>query len=108
MGVYFILKDIVVEFEVFKEWVENDEQKKWVFDSKWVVVVLCWQGIELKGVEFDMFFVVYIINLGNLYDDVVSVVKDYGLYIVLSDELVYGKGVKWVVLLEDVLFEYFG
>ncbi|MFU2201798.1 DNA polymerase I [Bacillus subtilis] len=107
-GAYFIPKDIAVESEVFKEWVENDEQKKWVFDSKRAVVALRWQGIELKGAEFDTLLAAYIINPGNSYDDVASVAKDYGLHIVSSDESVYGKGAKRAVPSEDVLSEHLG
>lgn len=105
-GSYFIPKDIAVESEVFKEWAENDEQKKWLFDSKRAVVALRWQGIELKGAEFDTLLAAYIINPGNSYDDVASVAKDYGLHIVSSDESVYGKGAKRAVPSEDVLSEH--
>ncbi|MEC1613054.1 DNA polymerase I [Bacillus mojavensis] len=105
-GAYFIPKDVAVESDVFKKWVENDDHKKWVFDSKRAVVALRWQGIELKGAEFDTVLAAYIINPGNSYDDVASVAKDYGLHIVSSDESVYGKGAKRAVPAEGELSEH--
>lgn len=69
-------------------------------------MALRWQGIELKGAEFDTVLAAYIINPGNSYDDVASVAKDYGLHIVSSDESVYGKGAKRAVPAEGELSEH--
>ncbi|MCY9159021.1 DNA polymerase I [Bacillus atrophaeus] len=102
-GHYYIPKEIAVQSEIFKKWAEDESQKKWVFDSKRSVVALRWQGIELKGAEFDALLAAYIINPANTYDDVASVAKDYGLHIVSSDEAVYGKGAKRAVPDENEL-----
>ena len=102
-GLYYIPKEIAIQSQAFKSWAEDESMKKWVFDSKRSVVALRWQGIELKGTEFDALLAAYIINPGNSYDDVASVAKEYGLNIVSKDEAVYGKGAKRAVPAEKSL-----
>ncbi|NUI58319.1 DNA polymerase I [Bacillus amyloliquefaciens] len=105
-GLYYIPKEIAIQSQAFKSWAEDESMKKWVFDSKRSVVALRWQGIELKGTEFDALLAAYIINPGNSYDDVASVAKEYGLNIVSKDEAVYGKGAKRAVPAEKELADH--
>ncbi|KAA6448637.1 DNA polymerase I [Bacillus swezeyi] len=107
-GVFFIPQETAVYSDRFKEWAEDESKKKWVFDAKRAAVALRWQGIELKGAEFDVLLAAYIINPGHSYDDVASVAKEHRLQIVSSDEAVYGKGAKQAVPAEKELADHLG
>ncbi|MFN2747674.1 MULTISPECIES: DNA polymerase I [Bacillus] len=105
-GAFFIPKETAIASERFKEWAQDDSKKKWVFDVKRAAVALRWQGVELKGAEFDVLLAAYIINPGHSYDDVASVAKTHQLSIVSSDEAVYGKGAKQAVPAEQELADH--
>ncbi|MEC1262819.1 DNA polymerase I [Bacillus swezeyi] len=107
-GVFFIPQETAVHSDRFKEWAEDESKKKWVFDAKRAAVALRWQGIELKGAEFDVLLAAYIINPGHSYDDVASVAKEHHLQLVSSDEAVYGKGAKQAVPAEKELADHLG
>ncbi|MDA7027192.1 DNA polymerase I [Bacillus sp. CLL-7-23] len=102
-GAFFVPKDIAINSADFKKWVEDETKQKWVFDAKRAVVALRWQGIELRGAEFDALLAAYIINPGHSFDDVASVAGEHQLKIVSSDEAVYGKGAKQAVPSENEL-----
>jgi DNA polymerase-1 len=93
-GVFFIPAGLALASESFKAWLEDDSKKKWVFDSKKAQVALKWQGIDLKGAEFDVLLAAYLLNPASTYEDVASVAKEKGIQLVSSDETVFGKGAK--------------
>src|SRR5699024_9420414 len=47
---YFIPTNIAVQSKVFKDWAEDIDQKKYVFDAKKTRVALLNQGIKVKGI----------------------------------------------------------
>lgn len=79
-GYYFIDKDIVFLFFKFKVWLEDGCVKKMVFNGKCMIVLLKWVGYEIKGIEYDVMIVFYILNFVEVNDDLVIIVKLKGYY----------------------------
>ncbi|MGG3738210.1 DNA polymerase I [Aeribacillus pallidus] len=90
-GNFFISPDVAFQSDVFKHWVENPNQKKWVFDAKRTKVALRRNGVELDGIEFDLLLAAYLINPAHSSEEVAAVVSGQ---LVQCDEAVYGKGAK--------------
>ncbi len=53
-GAFFITKEDALQSDAFKQWVQDETKKKWVFDSKRAVVALRWHDVDLK-VSITMF-----------------------------------------------------
>ena len=71
-------KEDALQSEAFKQWVQDETKKKWVFDSKRAVVALRWHDVDLKGVDNDVLLASYVVNPQKSYEDVASVAKEYG------------------------------
>ncbi|MGX1982399.1 DNA polymerase I [Thermolongibacillus altinsuensis] len=105
-GNFFIPTDVAMKSAAFKQWLEDEECRKSVFDAKRAIVSLKWQGINLKGIDFDLLLASYLINPSESTDDVASVAKTKQYTDVQSDEAIYGKGAKQAVPSEEVLAEH--
>ncbi|WP_172189899.1 DNA polymerase I [Lentilactobacillus kribbianus] len=73
---------------------ESNVIKKNLFDSKKTMVALNRLGITLKGVDFDLLLVSYLLNTLNNSNDVAEVAADHGFDNIKTDIEVYGKGAK--------------
>ncbi|WP_042349999.1 DNA polymerase I [Bacillus massiliigorillae] len=105
-GNYFIETDIALQSSVFKEWAENKECKKAVYDAKRTIVALHKKGIEVKGIDFDLLIASYVLNPGDHGIDVAAIAqKELGTSL-QSDESFYGKGAKKAVPGEEELSKH--
>lgn len=93
-GHFFLPTDMALQSEAFKNWAEDEDKKKTVFDAKRSEVALRRYGIHLKGVDFDTLIASYIINPSETIDDLSSIAKRYDITNIQSDESFYGKGAK--------------
>lgn len=105
-GHFFIPTDIALASSRFKRWLEDEQCKKSVFDAKRAIVALKWNGIELKGVDFDPLLAAYLLNPTDANGDVAAVAKTKQYTDVQSDEEVYGKGAKQAIPPTNVLAEH--
>lgn len=105
-GTYYISSSLALGSNEFKEWLEDDHQKKRMFDAKRAHVALKGQGIQLNGIEFDIQLASYLLNPSESLDEVADVAKQYGKLNVDSNEKVYGKGAKKKLPEEDILAEH--
>lgn len=105
-GHFFIPTDVALASSVFKTWLEDEQCKKSVFDAKRVIVALKWNGIELKGIDFDLLLAAYLLNPTDANGDIAAVAKTKQYTDVQSDEEVYGKGAKQAIPPTDVLAEH--
>ncbi|WP_044894532.1 DNA polymerase I [Bacillus alveayuensis] len=105
-GKFFISTEKAFASETFKHWLEDESQKKSVFDAKRAIVALKWYGIDLKGIAFDLLIASYILNPSGATEDIASIAKTKGYTNVQTDEAVYGKGAKQSVPNENVLAEH--
>ncbi|SFD59479.1 DNA polymerase I [Bacillus sp. OV194] len=105
-GKYFIPAETALSSASFKEWAEDESKIKYVFDAKRAYVALDWNGISLKGVEFDLMIASYLLNPSESGDDVAGIAKRYGINDTDTEEAVYGKGAKRKVPEEEILSEH--
>ncbi|APT17997.1 DNA polymerase I [Amylolactobacillus amylotrophicus DSM 20534] len=80
-----------------KSMLMDESIKKNVFDLKRTTVALNRLGITAAGLNYDMLLASYLINNENNSNDVSTVAAQYDYTSVLSDEAVFGKGVKTAV-----------
>jgi DNA polymerase I len=93
-GHFFISTQKALESPIFKEWAEDEDKKKTVYDVKRTEVILRHHGIHLKGVTFDLLIASYLANPSETIDDVTSIAKRYGFNAIQTDDVFYGKGAK--------------
>lgn len=93
-GAFYISQEVGLSSDAFKEWLANASKKKTVFDLKSASVALHWQGVQLKGVHFDIMLAAYIIDPSESSLEVAGLAKRHHIHIAYSDEAVYGKGAK--------------
>lgn len=91
---YYIPFEKALASKALIAWLEDDAQKKYLFDSKATQAALLRSGVRLKGVEFDLLLAAYILNPAMPSDDVAIVAKEFGFTDVQPNEVVYGKGAK--------------
>lgn len=105
-GNFYFPTDLALQSEAFKEWAEDGEKKKTVYDAKRSEVSLRRYGIHLKGVEFDTLIATYIINPSENIEDLASIAKRFDVYNIQSDDSFYGKGAKRKVPEQSKLAEH--
>lgn len=86
--------DVACDWDAFRKWLADENQKKWVHDGKRSMVALRWQGLSLKGVTFDTFIASYLINPSESRHLLHEIARRSSDLMIPSDEEVYGKGAK--------------
>ncbi|GGE51947.1 DNA polymerase [Pullulanibacillus camelliae] len=105
-GCYFVPKDVAFSSERFKSWLQDETTRKIVYDRKRDRVALKWQGLELKGVHFDITLASYLIDPSESNHDLAAIAKRRDIKYVYSDEAFYGKGAKQQIPDEDKLADH--
>lgn len=98
----FMPGETALSSPAFKEWAENPSARKTVYDAKRTVIALRRSGIELAGVDFDVFLASYLINPSESPEDFAAVAKLHGETGIAPDEMVYGKGAKLALPEEEM------
>lgn len=93
-GLFYIPVEVGLASSLFKEWLADDKQKKWVHDSKKIQVALEWQNIAFLGTEFDTYLAAYLLNPSEANYSLHSLAATYAQLNITSDEQIYGKGAK--------------
>lgn len=92
---YYVTSDLtILENKLLKEWLENPELSKKVFDTKRTEVALNRFGIGLKGVKFDTLLASYLIDSTNNSEDMAEIAQNFDYFDIEHDEAIYGKGAK--------------
>ncbi|MET3682619.1 DNA polymerase-1 [Alkalibacillus flavidus] len=90
----YMLPTSVLEQEAFRNFLNDNDQPKLVFNKKALVVALKWRGIEVQGIEFDLQLAAYIANPSSHDGNITSIANHYNVANVSYDEEIYGKGAK--------------
>ena len=93
-GNFYFPGETALTSELFKTWAEDETKKKTVYDAKRTVVLLRHRGIDIKGIDFDVFLASYILDPGESVDEVAEISKTQGLVHLESDDVFYGKGAR--------------
>lgn len=104
-GNYIIEPDLFKD-KSLKQYLEDENIKKSVYDYKRVYVSLKHFGINLKGVDFDLLLSTYLLNSKVLSDDFTQIVSFYKETDIPTSETVYGKGKNKRVPQLDILYKY--
>src|SRR5699024_11598737 len=83
--------EVALQSDQFKQWAEDETKKKVVFDAKKALVSLLNQGIQLKGIEFDLMLSAYILNPAENHIDIPVIAHRMNYMDVQTEEAVYGK-----------------
>ncbi len=105
-GRYFISPENAIRSDEFKKWLNDESQKKWVFDAKRAVVLLGKQGVDLKGIEFDLLMASYLLDPSHSSHDMDDITKRKNVGKVQADDVVYGKGAKLKQPEKDILAQH--
>ncbi|CAG7644861.1 DNA polymerase I [Paenibacillus solanacearum] len=91
-----------------REWLASDSKSVSLYDLHRSVVALAWQGIELRGVAFDVLLAGYLLDPTESALTLSGLAARYGVPAVQADEDVFGKGAKFQVPAADVLAGFMG
>ena len=94
---YFITPEALQTNQAIKEYLEDENIKKTVFDAKQLYFVLDRLGIDLKGVESDLLLSNYLINPATSSDDFKRVIENYKDTTLPYYENIYGANTKMKV-----------
>ncbi|MCJ0931721.1 DNA polymerase I [Virgibacillus halodenitrificans] len=105
-GSYFLSVESMLTSSFFKEWAENHQQEKYVFDAKQTLVSLLRHNIHIKGIKFDMLLTSYLLNPSENNHEIPAIAHRMGKKDVFFDEEIYGKGAKRKVPEQAILAEH--
>ncbi len=78
-----------------RKWLADPACSKWMFDLHRAEVALSWEGIELKGVAFDVLLAAYLLDPTESTRTLNWLASKYGVPGLKQDEEVFGKGAKF-------------
>ncbi|PLS16959.1 DNA polymerase I [Bacillus sp. M6-12] len=105
-GNFYLSADKAADSPEFKRWAEDSTKKKAVYDAKRSIVSLRRKGIALAGIDFDIMLASYILNPGEMVEDVADISKWHKGMPLQKDEVFYGKGAKRSIPGENALSEH--
>ena len=92
---YYVAEpDTIFQSEIFKEWAEDETKEKHVFDAKRTYIACKRQGIDLKGITFDVLLASYLLTAKDNSADLADVSSEHLRRSLSPDEVVYGRGKK--------------
>jgi DNA polymerase-1 len=106
LGSFFIpyhMLHMSIDLQLF---LQDENMEKYVHDYKAMSVILKKDGIDLKGVRFDLLLAAYLLNPSNTKEDFRVIVSNFGYDQVPYYEEVYGKGKKYSIPMDDYFKKY--
>lgn len=94
----------LLTMEPIKDLFENEQIKKDLFNAKAQIVMLHRRGIELNGIGFDLLLASYLLNPTLNANDVGELAHTHDYQQIVTDEELYGKGVKRQLPEDDQVF----
>jgi len=90
---YFIQMENALKDQSFLDYLKNENYKKYSYNIKSQMIASKWNGIEIKGMNFDLQLATYILN-PSLKDEIKYICDYYDYESLKYEEEVYGKGAK--------------
>ncbi|MGF7032295.1 DNA polymerase-1 [Paenibacillus mucilaginosus] len=78
-----------------RAWLESEDKSVSIYDVHKASVALSWQGVELRGVSFDVLLAGYLLDPTDTTLTLSGLTSRYGMPALKSDEDVFGKGAKF-------------
>ena len=106
MGIFIIPKHFLDSSIDLKLFLSDKENNKNIFDLKRAKVWLMEHGLNLDGVSYDMMLASYIYSPSLKNTDFEKVCNHFDYREIDYAENVFGKGAKWLIPSDDVLYQY--
>jgi DNA polymerase I len=108
--IFYLRSELLSEgqAEFVREWLEDEQAKKRLYDVHKAEIALHWKGITLRGVESDVLLSAYLLDPTEASHTLYSLSRKYGLPAVVDDDEFYGKGAKFQVPAEDAASRHIG
>jgi len=97
-NVYYFTR---ANISIIKEYLESDEYKKSIFDSKKVILFLHKNNINIKGINHDFLLYTYVKDTFKANEDIAYMVEN-----VAVEKEIYGEGTKKSLPEDNVLINY--
>lgn len=101
LGDFYFDSDIIENPE-FISFIENENIKKYTYNSKRLIVALLYRNIEAKGIVFDLELASYLLDSKSTKSDFANLALTYS-YDITLDEQIYGRGAK-LALPNEVIY----
>jgi DNA polymerase-1 len=101
---YVTTDHTILQNPALQAWLADNQRIKYVFDAKRNYVAAHRFGATIKGIDFDMLLVSYLLNTVDNSNDLGAVAKMHGYQGVEPDATVYGTGAKRQVPTDSALF----
>lgn len=102
----FIPYGTAIASDAFKAYLKDTSRKKATHDVKKTRVILMGDGLDIKGVEFDLLLAAYVLNPSNTKEDFKVIVSNFDYHDVPYYEDIYGKGKKAAVPERKTYIDY--
>ena len=102
----FFTKDEIINNDLLKDYLKNDNYKKRTFDYKMLYFVLNRLGVEVNGVDFDLLLASYLINPSFASDDFHQVASNFNSNAIPYYDNIYGANTKMVIPSYEVYSNY--
>jgi len=106
LGTFIVKKEMLDLSLDLKLFLMDDMNKKNIFDLKRAKVWLLEHNCDLNGVSYDMMLASYLATPSLKNTDFSVICNHYDYSGVSYDDEVYGKGVKWSIPEDDILFKH--
>ena len=90
---YFI-KEELLQTNLLKTYLEDENLTKFTYNYKANKVYLLWNGIDFKGISYDMLLAAYLVDSHYGKEEFKYLLANFNYDNVEYDDLVYGKGAK--------------
>ncbi|MGJ9382412.1 DNA polymerase I [Salipaludibacillus sp. CF4.18] len=107
-GAFYFPAEVAMESDVFKNWAADPDKEKYIFNAKRGVALLGWQDIRLDGVVFDVQIASYLIDPSASSHEMADIANRKQSLKVQTDEVIYGKGKKRQVPVNEILAQHIG
>ncbi|MBI5974218.1 DNA polymerase I [Staphylococcus canis] len=101
-----VTPEILKEHDMLKQWLEDKNTQKYVFDAKKTYIAMKRLNIQIQNIHFDAMLAGYLIDPSHTIDDVQSVVNLYDVNYVKENVSVYGKGKSFQVPDAEILNQH--
>ncbi|MFW6319003.1 MAG: DNA polymerase I [Bacillota bacterium] len=105
-GTFYMAYHDAIMSDSFRHFLEDETKHKHVFDVKAMYVILMQEGIDMKGVMFDLLLAAYVLNPLNTKEDFKVIVQNFDYDNVPYLDAVYGKGAKSAIPDEKTVKQY--
>ncbi|NEW07671.1 DNA polymerase I [Paenibacillus sp. SYP-B3998] len=78
-----------------RDWLSDASKKKQLLDQHRAELALAWQGVQLRGVDFDVLLAAYLLDPTESNLTLSGLASKYGLPSMKADEEIFGKGAKF-------------